>query len=164
MSDEPEYDDFSESDDDFGEEETGLFEGERAINATQNTLDAFMDAATVDAVYGEPIENGDTLIIPSAEILAVMGFGIGIGSGYGSDGDEPSKNLGGGSGGGGGGGGRVLARPVAVIISSPEGVRVEPVVDITKIALAGLTAFGFMVAMAGTFKNPKRAFKAMRGE
>jgi hypothetical protein len=36
---------------------------------------------------------------------------------------------------------------VAVVVASPEGVRVEPVVDITKIALAGLTALGFMVGM-----------------
>jgi uncharacterized spore protein YtfJ len=56
--------------------------------------------------------------------------------------------LGGGSGGGGGGGGggRVFSRPVAVVVASPEGVRVEPVLDVTKIALAALTAGGFMLA------------------
>jgi hypothetical protein len=34
-----------------------------------------------------------------------------------------------------------------VVINSPEGVRVEPVVDVTKIALAALTAAGFMIGM-----------------
>jgi uncharacterized spore protein YtfJ len=55
------------------------------------------------------------------------------------------SQVGGGSG--GGGGGRVLSRPVAIIVSSPEGVYIEPVIDVTKIALAALTAAGFMVGM-----------------
>jgi uncharacterized spore protein YtfJ len=45
---------------------------------------------------------------------------------------------------GGGGGGNIFSRPVAVIVAGPEGVRVTPVFDTTKIILAGLTALGFM--------------------
>jgi hypothetical protein len=45
---------------------------------------------------------------------------------------------------------------VAVIISSPEGVRVEPVVDVTKISLALFTTLGFMVGMYLRMLNPKR--------
>lgn len=160
MSDQPQYDELDEG----AGEEVEIFEGEQAVSAVENTIDTFLDAATVDAVYGEPIQNGDTLIIPAAEVLSVLGFGVGIGSGYGSGGQDESEGQGGGSGGGGGGGGRVLARPVAVVIASPEGVRVEPVLDVTKVALAALTAFGFMVAMSRSFRNPRRAFKAMRGE
>jgi uncharacterized spore protein YtfJ len=104
----------------------------------------------VEKVYGKPIENGDTLIVPTAEILCGMGFGVGSGSG--NQMDEEAANRG--EGGGGGGGGRVLSRPVAVIIASPEGVRVEPVIDPTKIALAALTAAGFMLSML---------FRMMRG-
>lgn len=52
-----------------------------------------------------------------------------------------------GIGGGGGGGGGASGRPVAVISVSEEGVRVEPVVDVTKIALAFFTAFGSMFFM-----------------
>jgi len=85
------------------------------------------------------------MIIPTAEVLCAFGFGIGSGSGSTSD-ENPEKPSQG-SGSGGGGGGRILSRPVAVVVASPEGVRVEPVVDITKIALAGLTAIGFMVGM-----------------
>jgi len=51
-----------------------------------------------------------------------------------------------GGGGGGGGGGKTLARSVAVIVSSPEGVEIRPVIDVTKIALAALTAAGFVWA------------------
>jgi hypothetical protein len=57
---------------------------------------------------------------------------------------------------GGGGGGRTLARPVAIIIMDAEGVRVEPVVDPTKIALAALTTAGFMTATLFGFFRPRR--------
>jgi hypothetical protein len=50
----------------------------------------------------------------------------------------------------------VFSRPVAVIIASPEGVRVEPVVDVTKIALAALTAAGFMVGMLLRMNRPRK--------
>lgn len=117
-----------------------------AIDIVQETMDKFLDAAKVTAVYGRPIKNGDTLIIPTAEVISGMGFGIGFGTGSSSD-DNEETGPSAGAGGGGGGGGRVLSRPVAVVIASPEGVRVEPVVDTTKIALAALTAGGFMMGM-----------------
>jgi uncharacterized spore protein YtfJ len=113
------------------------------IDGVQKTLSQFLDAADVSVVYGKPVKNGGTQIIPSAEILSVVGLGLGYGSG--TNLDEGQQNDG--SGGGGGGGGRVLSRPVAVVIASPDGVRIEPVVDVTKIALAALTAAGFMIGM-----------------
>jgi uncharacterized spore protein YtfJ len=115
------------------------------LDVFQDTAEEFLAAADVRVVYGEPIQHDDTMIIPTAEVLCGMAFGIGSGSGTNADQnpDQPSQ----GSGGGGGGGGRILSRPVAVVVASPEGVRIEPVIDITKIALAGLTALGFMVGM-----------------
>jgi uncharacterized spore protein YtfJ len=50
--------------------------------------------------------------------------------------------------GGGGGGGNATARPVAVIHVGPEGVDVEPVVDVTKISLAFFTMLGSIFLMA----------------
>ncbi|MBN1148446.1 MAG: hypothetical protein JXA78_14395 [Anaerolineales bacterium] len=129
--------------------------GDEAFLVMQNTLDAFLEAANVEAVYGEPIEQGETLIIPAAEVLSGLGFGVGGGLG-GGDSDE---GAGSGAGGGGGGGGRVLSRPVAVIVVSPQGVRVEPVVDVTKIALAGLTAGAFVIGMMMRLLSPKKALK-----
>jgi hypothetical protein len=41
----------------------------------------------------------------------------------------------------------VLSRPVAAIIISPGGVRVEPIVDVTKIVLAVFTTLGFIATM-----------------
>jgi uncharacterized spore protein YtfJ len=111
----------------------------------QETIGEFLAAADVRVVYGEPIQHDDTTIIPTAEVLSALGFGVASGSGADTK-EHPDKPAVAG-GGGGGGGGRVLSRPVAVVVVSPEGVRVEPVVDVTKIALAALTAFGFMVGM-----------------
>lgn len=127
-----------------------------------NTMKTFLSAASVDAVYAKPVKSGDTIIIPAAEVLSGMGFGVGGGGGTGpgdeedvdeSEGDVPQV---GGAGVGGGGGGRVLSRPVAVVIASPNGVRVEPVVDATKIALAMFTAVGFMVSMLARMRRTPR--------
>jgi uncharacterized spore protein YtfJ len=115
-----------------------------ALNTVQTTLDKFLTAASVEAVYGPPLSQGENVVIPAAEVLSVVGFGLGAGGGQGS---ADAENTGSGGGAGGGGGGRVLARPVAVIIMSPTGVRVEPIVDVTKIVLAVFTTFGFMAAM-----------------
>jgi uncharacterized spore protein YtfJ len=125
-----------------------------AVGIVQETIEYFLEAASVDRVYGEPIQHGDTVIIPTAEVFAVLGFGVGYGSGQSTDSDEKSgENPG--SGGGGGGGGRVFSRPVAVVVSSPEGVHVHEVVDPTKIALAAITASGFMVSMLFRMLKPK---------
>ncbi len=125
-------------------------------NLMQDTLDEFLAAADVSVVYGEPVQHGDTLIIPTAEVLCGMGFGLGSGSGTNTEdnAEQPSR----GTGFGGGGGGRILSRPVAVVVASPEGVRVEPVIDLTKIALAGLTAIGFMAGMMFRMNSKKHAF------
>ena len=114
-----------------------------ALNTVQTTLDKFLSAANVEAVYGPLIEQGENVVIPAAEVLSIVGFGLGLGGGS-QNATEPENT---GSGGGGGGGGRVLARPVAAIIMSPTGVRVEPIVDVTKIVLAVFATLGFMVAM-----------------
>ena len=124
-----------------------------AVNTVQTTLDKFLTAANVEAVYGPPVSQGENVVIPAAEILSAVGFGLGMGGG--SQNSTEAENAGG-SGGGGGGGGRVLARPVAAIIISPTSVRVEPIVDVTKIVLAVFTTFGFMAAMFTRMNKPGR--------
>jgi len=106
-------------------------------------MESLISAGDVSKVYGEPIRQGESLLIPAAEILSVAGFGMGSGGGEQSGpGGRPRR----GAGGGGGGGGRTLTRAVAVIVASPGGVEVKPIVDVTKIALAALTALGFVWA------------------
>ena len=121
------------------------------VNTIQTTMDRFLSAANVEAVYGQPIQEGENTVIPAAEVLSVAGFGLGSGSG--PQGPEQDASPGGGAG--GGGGGHVLSRPVAAIVISPAGVRVEPIVDVTKIALAGLTTLGFMAAMLSQMRSSK---------
>lgn len=120
------------------QEEIIIEDSGQAIDMVQETMETFLETADVSRVYGEPVQHENTLIIPAAEVVAGLGFG----AGYGSGGPEEAA----GGGGGGGGGGKTFARPVAVVIADQHGVRVEPVVDPTKIALAFFTAFGFIVA------------------
>lgn len=119
----------------------------QAIDMVQETLETFLDNADVNRVYAEPVEHEGNLIIPAAEVVSAVGFGAGYGSGGPLDEDTC------GSGGGGGGGGKTFARPVAVIISDKDGVRIEPVIDPTKVALAALTAFGFMFGSIAKMKR-----------
>jgi uncharacterized spore protein YtfJ len=132
-------------------ESTTPFDPNQSLNTIQTTLDKFLSAADVNAVYGPPVSHGENAIIPAAEVLSLVGFGLG--SGGGSQGTTENANTG--SGGGGGGGGRVLARPVAAIVISPTGVRVEPIVDVTKISLAVFTTLGFMAALLTRMRSTK---------
>ena len=115
-----------------------------ALNTVQSTFDKLLNPASVEAVYGSPISQGENIVIPAAEVLSAIGFGVGQGGGIGS---ANTESTGSGGGGGGGGGGRVLSRPVAAIVLSPSGVCVEPIVDVTKILLGVFTTVGFMTAM-----------------
>lgn len=112
-----------------------------SINFTDKTVGKLLDAAKVGAVYGQPVQYADTTIIPTAEVLSVAWVGAGVGGGK----SAKDENIGGGNG--AGGGGRVLSRPVAAIVITSGEVRVEPIWDVTKLVLAGLTAAGFCLAM-----------------
>lgn len=141
-----------------------------AVEPVERTMERYLEVASVKSVYDSPVKHGETMIIPAAEVLGALGFGLGAGMGVGEfpdkkdeeegkaaeDQGKPAESSGSGGGGGGGGGGYVMARPVAVIVSGPDGVRVEPVVDSTKIALAFFTALGFMFSMALRMRRPPR--------
>jgi uncharacterized spore protein YtfJ len=128
-----------------------------SLDTIEELMESLHAAASVESVYGAPIKQRDTLIIPAAEIVTVGGFGLGQGFG----GPESEGESVGGAGGGGGGGGRSFARPVAVIVVSPEGVRVEPIFDLTKIALAGITFAAFAVGMLARLGQAESKIKKM---
>lgn len=147
----------------------GSLDAMPAMEAIQGTLSHFLDVANVNRVYGEPIREDEVTIIPTAEVIAGLGFGMGFGAGSGSAEDEEKKHsdevtTASGSGGGGGGGGKTFSRPVAVVVVSHGNVYVEPVVDITKVALATITAAGFMMATLLGFLSPQRMLKQLKGE
>ncbi|GAB4578249.1 MAG: hypothetical protein Fur0022_09830 [Anaerolineales bacterium] len=108
------------------------------IESIHANVDKFIEAAGVDKVYGNAVEKDKTVVIPAAEVITSMGFGMG-GSAKGE--------------GGGGGGGFSTSRPVAVVIVTEQGVRVEPIVDVTKVALAMFTAVGFMLSTLAKMKK-----------
>jgi len=119
-------------------------------------------AAQSRAVWGDPVHAEGYTVIPASEVMAGGGFGYGFGIGRSpgvssrvasQDGDNE------GSGGGSGGGGGALGRPVATIIIGPDGVRVRPVVDVTRIALAAVTTWA---AMAMTIMSLRRVGRIFR--
>ena len=103
--------------------------------AANDLLARLFEITKPGAVFSQPVSQGEYTVITASELTAGMGVGYGGGGGSGSGQSTPEKQESGvGFGGGGGGGGVTLARPVAAIIIGPEGVRVEPIVDATKIA------------------------------
>ncbi len=102
-------------------------------------FDEVQEHASVDAVYGQPVETDGKIVIPVASVN--YAFGMGLGEGHGprlEGGDQPS-------GSGSGSGGFVRARPVAVIEITPEGTRVEGVVDEQLVVLAGIAFAAWLV-------------------
>ena len=100
---------------------------ERAAGRTVEGLGAVFGPASPAAVFSEPERLGDDLIITAASWERAGGFGFGGGGGTPDDG-----------GGGGGGGGTSVGRPVAVIRVGAAGLEVEPVIDLTKLAVTVL--------------------------
>lgn len=104
-------------------------------------------AADAGAVFGVPLEQSGYTIITASELAVGVGLGFGAGGSFGER--EPGETAGpqgeSGSGGNGGGGGWSLGRPVAAIIIGPDGVRVEPIFDMTKVGIAAITAAGALL-------------------
>ena len=118
------------------------------VDPTGQALSQLVSTARADAVFGQPVVSGDTTIISCSEIA----IGMGMGSGSGPV-DEKGNPTGGGSGGGGG----ARGRPVAAIVITNEGVRVEPIFDLTKIVLASLTTGAFILLWVGRLSLMKRS-------
>lgn len=122
------------------------------------TIDRMLETTGVDAVFGIPVEQGEYLVIPAAEVVAAGGFGFG--SGGADEAPEDANGEGGYAGGsGGGGGGYSFSRPVAVIVAGPNGVRIEPVIDLTKIILAGITASALALGIMGQMRRMSRSLR-----
>ncbi|HEV2235993.1 MAG TPA: spore germination protein GerW family protein [Ktedonobacterales bacterium] len=117
--------------------------GARAVNGyggqtATETIETVGRAARPDVVFGQPIERAGVTVIPCAEIVMGIGMGGGGGTSPATAPAEPSEGQGIGAGGG------MQGRPVAAIVIAEGSVRIEPIVDATKVALAALTTMGFM--------------------
>jgi uncharacterized spore protein YtfJ len=129
---------------------------DRAGGQAATMLEKLFAAARPGAVYGQPVAAEQYTVITAAEVTSGGGFGVGMGLGPASRADarssptgEAAPGEGGQTGGGGGigGGGGAIGRPVAIIAIGPEGVTIKPVMDVTKVALAGLTAWATMLGL-----------------
>jgi uncharacterized spore protein YtfJ len=102
----------------------GVEQGEEIHERVAAGLDTLLNVSA-DRVFREPVRVGDTVVIPAAAIMFGGGFGFG--------GDHENN-------GGGGGGGWNDGRPVAVIEAGPAGVRVRPIVDLTRVGVTVVAA------------------------
>ena len=121
------------------------------------TIEGLREKANVEAVFGEPEAIGEKTIIPIAQVG--YGFGMGFGEGKApaeAEGEEAPTGRGAGSGGG------VSARPIAVLEVTAEETKLIPIVDSTKIVLAGIamgawSIFWISRALARIFGQKKAA-------
>ncbi len=142
-------------------QDSNQFEVMVVKNQKQATIlvEKLFTVAKPDAVYSQAVTANDYTVITAAEVSVSMGFGYGSGGGTNpvpiesnsanktNPQEQENEINNSGSGGGGGGGGLAVGRPVAVISIGPQGVQVEPVIDITKIALALFAMLGSMLIM-----------------
>lgn len=100
----------------------------------EQVIEKLLTLTKPSAIFGDPVTEGGVTVITASEVNAVVGYGYGSGS---------SEE--GGEGGGGGGGGPISNRPVAAIVIQDGKVRVEPIVDASKIAVTFITAVGAVI-------------------
>jgi uncharacterized spore protein YtfJ len=105
-------------------------------------IERMVDGLGVDAVFGEPIREGNVSVVPVAEVRFGFGYGYGSGQDLGKE-DGGGRSTGEGSGGGSGAAGRASAK--GYIRISGDEVRFEPVVDVTRLALAGIAFVAWSV-------------------
>jgi uncharacterized spore protein YtfJ len=137
-------------------------------------LEKLLTIAQARTVYSEPLTVGEHTIITACEVTAVLGYGDGTPPAGAPNGTHPHNGTAPETNGalhepaptpsrtgqGGGGGGSAYARPVAVIHIDPDGVWVDPVVDVVKISLA---AFAVAATVARAVLRVALPLSAARG-
>lgn len=86
-------------------------------------------------VYGEPIEIDGRKVIPVASVRYAFGMGGGMGP-------KPEEAE---APGGGGGGGGMRVRPVALIEVADGKVKVEPIVDVSRLGMMAMVVCAWSV-------------------
>lgn len=139
---------------------------DRNAEQAARIMDKLFAAAQPGAVFGEPVTSGNYTVITASEVGAGGGFGSGGGlgpsrqpgsrqqEGEGDGGPQSSRSEGAGFGGGGGGGSG--GRPVAAIVIGPDGVTVRPILDVNKVLLAAISAWGAMAIALGRMRKANK--------
>ncbi len=120
----------------------------------QGLMKKLIATAQPESVFSPPVSAGEYTLITASEAWISAGFGGGGGH---EEINSPSEKAEISGGSGFGGGGMAMGRPVAAISIGPRGVRVEPIVDPTKIVLAFFTLITGMLMM---WYRMKRANKS----
>lgn len=108
----------------------------------EQLLSQATDAAKVSRVFGEPIREGDLLIVPVARVRGGGGGGTGTGP----------DNEGSGSGGGGG----FTADPAGVYVVKDGKVTWQPSVDVNRIVVGGqVVAVVMFLALRSLFRRKR---------
>ena len=136
-----------------------LFNSATDQNQAGQIISQLFTVARPGAVFSEPVKSGEYTVITASEVSVTMGVGFGGGGSLkpqNSDSSAEATTELSELGSGGGGGGFSMGRPVAIVSIGPAGVRVEPVLDITKIGLAFITALGALFMMRGKMRRASR--------
>jgi uncharacterized spore protein YtfJ len=129
----------------------------------ERTLNQIIQAARAQAVFGEPVQRGDYTVIPCARVSVGLGLGGGSGAAPRAKGEQGQiQGQAQGQGEGAGGGGGANSRPMAVIVISQHGVRVQPIVDVTRVVVTSLVAAGMMAAAFTSLGARRRRAAALR--
>lgn len=97
-------------------------------------IEQMLKQLSVNTVFGQPTKEDGVTVIPVAQIGLGFGYGYGRGPDGATEEKEPTAGTGEGGGAGGGGG----ASPRGYIKITSEGVSFEPIIDQTRISLAGI--------------------------
>jgi uncharacterized spore protein YtfJ len=111
-----------------------------SLNKLFDSIEQMRDAANWRSVFGEPQVVEDRTLIPVAQVG--YGFGLGFGRGEPAPGEEDGPDAGAEGGGGGGG---ASAKPLGVIVVTPEDVHFEDVRDDNVVAIMGIALSAFAI-------------------
>ena len=115
--------------------------GHSTIEELIGRISQVHDKATARTVFGDPVHVNGRTIIPVARVR--YGFGFGMGRNSEREREEEEASV------GGGGGGGLSIRPIAVLEITEKETRVRPIIDLTRMLLAGmaLIAWNFFWVM-----------------
>ncbi len=114
---------------------------------TQNTepIQQLLQSLGTTAVFGEPITQNGTTVIPVAHVAVGFGYGSGYGRGGEMSATTPAETDATGEGGGSGGGGGGRSKPCGFIRITGDDVKYAPIADETRIPLAGIVMVAWVV-------------------
>jgi uncharacterized spore protein YtfJ len=120
----------------------------------ERTINRLTEVAGPSAVFGAPVVRDDMTVIPVCRVSVGLGFGGGGGSGPARAEDAHTEDAHAEqapaqSGEGLGGGGGSQGRPVAAIVLTPGQVQIRPIIDVTRVAFAGMATAVALALLIG---------------